>query len=104
MNRGRGMEELLKVKNLKYHFKTYGGEVEAVRGVSFNLKEGETLGIVGESGSGKSVTAQSILRLNQEPPGVFKSGNIEFKGKIISGFNNNQMRDIRGREISMIFQ
>ena len=71
-------EKLLEVKNLVFSFHTYGGTVKAVRDVSFDVRKGEILGIVGESGCGKSVTAQSILRLNPEPPGFFEGGEILF--------------------------
>ena len=70
------MKKLLEVNNLSISFHTYGGEVQAVRDVNFELHEGETLAIVGESGSGKSVTVQSIMRLLSMPPGEFKSGSI----------------------------
>ena len=69
-------ETILEFKNVVYSFKTYGGEVKAVRDVSFDVRAGEVLGIVGESGCGKSVTAQCILRLNPEPPGFFEGGEI----------------------------
>jgi oligopeptide transport system ATP-binding protein len=78
--------------------------VQAVRGVSFNLNEGETLGIVGESGSGKSVTALSIMRLIPWPPGKIVNGEIIYKGDDLLKYSNEEMRHIRGREISMIFQ
>ena len=73
------MQELLRVQDLHYSFKTFGGEVHALRGVSFHLDKGEILGIVGESGSGKSVTMQTIMGINPEPPGILKSGKIFFK-------------------------
>lgn len=98
------MEALLKVKDLHYSFKTYGGEVHAVRGASFQLNKGEILGVVGESGSGKTVMTQSIIRLNLEPPGKLKTGEIIFKDKDISKYSQKKMREIRGKEISMIFQ
>ncbi|WP_202079273.1 oligopeptide/dipeptide ABC transporter ATP-binding protein [Caldalkalibacillus salinus] len=98
------MERLLEVEQLHVSFDTHGGEVQAVRGVSFSLDKGETLAIVGESGCGKSVTAQSIMRLIPEPPGRFKSGTIQFKGQELTQLTDAQMRGIRGREISMIFQ
>ncbi len=98
------MEVVLSVKDLHYSFKTYGGEVHSVRGASFQLNEGEILGIVGESGSGKTVMTQSIIRLNLEPPGKLKSGEIIFKGKNIAKYTQKQMREVRGKEISMIFQ
>lgn len=74
-------EKLLELKNVVYSFHTYGGEVKAVRDVSFEVRKGEILGIVGESGCGKSVTAQCIMRLNPEPPGFFEGGEILFNGK-----------------------
>lgn len=97
-------EKLLELKNVVYSFHTYGGIVQAVRDVSFEVRKGEILGIVGESGCGKSVTAQSILRLNPEPPGFFSDGEILFKGQDIRKMNNRQLRKIRGKEIGFIFQ
>ena len=78
--------------------------VKAVDGISFTLDEGETLGIVGESGSGKSVTNLSIMRLIQSPPGKIVGGKILFEGKDILELTENEMRHIRGNEVSMIFQ
>ncbi|HET9493212.1 MAG TPA: ABC transporter ATP-binding protein [Chloroflexia bacterium] len=98
------MAELLQVKDLQTHFFTPDGVVQAVRGVSFDLKEGETLGIVGESGSGKSVTALSVMRLIPWPPGKIVSGEIIYKGDDLLKYSNEEMRHIRGKEISMIFQ
>src|SRR5690625_7418523 len=74
-------DNILEVKDLQVSFNTNNTEVQAVRGVHFELKEKETLAIVGESGSGKSVTAQSILKLISEPPGKIKSDSIIYKGK-----------------------
>src|SRR5690625_5673244 len=74
-------DNILEVKDLQVSFNTNNTEVQAVRGVHFELKEKETLAIVGESGSGKSVTAQSILKLISEPPGKIKSGSIIYKGE-----------------------
>ncbi|WP_099159293.1 ABC transporter ATP-binding protein [Virgibacillus ndiopensis] len=98
------MDKILKVNDLSVSFDTYGGEVKAVRGVTFELDEKETLAIVGESGSGKSVTAQSIMRLIPTPPGKFASGSIEFNGESILDKSEKQMEGIRGKDISMIFQ
>jgi oligopeptide transport system ATP-binding protein len=98
------MEKILDVKNLQVHFKTYGGEVEAVRDVSFQLNKGETLAIVGESGSGKSVTAQTIMRLIPQPPGMIKNGQIMFDGHDIVKKTDKEMEHIRGKDIGMIFQ
>ncbi|QLI78821.1 ABC transporter ATP-binding protein [Bacillus pumilus] len=97
-------ERILEVKDLAISFKTYGGEVQAIRGVNFHLNKGETLAIVGESGSGKSVTSQAIMRLIPMPPGYFKRGQILFDGQDIVKKTEKQMQNIRGKEISMIFQ
>ena len=94
---------LLEVENLQTHFATLDGVVRAVEGVSFHVDAGETLGIVGESGCGKSVTAMSILRLIQEPPGKI-AGAIRFEGRNLLELSEPEMRDIRGNAISMIFQ
>ncbi|MBA7579368.1 Oligopeptide transport ATP-binding protein OppD [subsurface metagenome] len=98
------MEELLKINDLKTFFFTHRGTVRAVDGISFSIKCGETLGIVGESGCGKSVTALSIMRLIATPPGRIVNGEIRFEGKNLLSLSNKEMRDIRGRKISMIFQ
>ncbi|SET51431.1 oligopeptide transport system ATP-binding protein [Oceanobacillus limi] len=98
------MKKLLEVNDLSVSFDTYGGEVQAVRGVSFELNEKETLAIVGESGSGKSVTAQSLMQLIPMPPGKFVGGSIMFEGEDLTGKSEKQMQRIRGKEISMIFQ
>jgi oligopeptide transport system ATP-binding protein len=96
---------LLEVKDLKVSFRTYAGEIQAVRGVSFSLKKGEVLAIVGESGCGKSVTAQTLMRLVPSPPSYIKSGSILFEGKTdITKLSNKQMEKIRGSEMGMIFQ
>ena len=97
-------EKLLEVKNLTYSFNTYGGTVKAVRDVSFSVNKGEILGIVGESGCGKSVTAQSILRLNPEPPGFSSRGEIIFDGQDLMKLSIKDLRKVRGREIGFIFQ
>ena len=94
---------LLEVENLQTHFNTPDGVVRAVEGVSLHVEAGETLGVVGESGCGKSVTAMSILRLIQEPPGKIK-GSIRFEGRDLLKLSEPEMRDIRGNAISMIFQ
>ncbi|MBX9976115.1 ABC transporter ATP-binding protein [Cytobacillus firmus] len=98
------MEKVLEVKDLHVTFTTYGGEVQAVRGVTFDLYKGETLAIVGESGCGKSVTSQSIMRLIPSPPGRIAAGAVLFKGKDLTKLKESEMRDIRGADISMIFQ
>lgn len=95
---------ILEIKNLEFSFRTYGGVVKSVRDVSFNVREGEILGIVGESGCGKSVTSQCILRLNPEPPGFFAGGSIKYRGEEITAKSDREMRKIRGMEIGFIFQ
>jgi peptide/nickel transport system ATP-binding protein len=94
---------LLEIENLQTHFRTPDGIVRAVDGVSFGVEEGETLAIVGESGCGKSVTANSILRLVPEPPGKI-AGVIRFQGIDLLKLPERAMRDIRGNDISMVFQ
>ena len=98
------MKKILSVKNLSVSFETYKAEVKAVRDVSFDLHEKETLAIVGESGSGKSVTAQSVMRLVPMPPGKFVGGSIIFDGEELIDKSEKQMESIRGKEIGMIFQ
>ena len=95
---------ILEVNDLRTYFYTRDGVVRSVDGVSFSVSEGETLAIVGESGCGKSVTSLSILRLIASPPGKIVSGSIRFHGEDLLGFSDEQMRDIRGDKISMIFQ
>ena len=95
---------LLRVENLKTYFFMRGKPVPAVDEVSFHINKGETLAIVGESGSGKSVTALSIMRLIQSPPGKIVSGQITFDGKDLAKVSQREMREIRGNKISMIFQ
>lgn len=97
-------DKLLEVKNLKVSFDTYAGEVQAVRGVNFDVLKGETLGIVGESGCGKSVTAQSIMQLLEAPPARYKEGIIKLNGVDLLSKTDKEMQKIRGNEISMIFQ
>ena len=95
---------VLEVRNLKTHFHTDEGVVPAVDGVDFTLKKGKTLCVVGESGCGKSVTAYTVMRLIPMPPGKVESGEIIYKGKNLVKLTENEMRDIRGNEIAMIFQ
>lgn len=97
------MENILEVKGLETSFFTSGGEVKAVRGVSFDVVRGEVLGIVGESGSGKSVTNMSILHL-LSGSGKIKEGLIKFEGENLIDLNKKEIRKIRGAKISMIFQ
>lgn len=98
------MEKLLEVKGLKTHFFTSGGVVKAVDGISYDVAPGETVAVVGESGCGKSVGAMSILRLIPDPPGKNVGGEIIFNGRDILKLTDQEMRDIRGRDIGMIFQ
>jgi len=95
---------LLEVQALKTYFYTFYGVARAVDDVSFQLAPGEVLGLVGESGCGKSVTAQSVLRLIPEPPGRIVHGRILFDGHDILAIPMDEMRSIRGKRISMIFQ
>ncbi len=97
-------EPILRVRDLQTYFFADTGVVRAVDGVSFEVQAGETLAIVGESGSGKSVTALSILRLVQQPPGRIVGGSVLFRGREILTASAREMRAIRGKEISMIFQ
>ena len=95
---------LLDVRNLVTQFVTDEGPVRVVNDVSFQINEGETLGLVGESGCGKSVTALSIMGLVPTPPGKIESGEIHFQGQDLLRLHNDDMRRIRGKEISMVFQ
>lgn len=97
-------EHLLEVDNLQVEFATYGGDVKAVRGVSFHVDQGETLAIVGESGCGKSVTVQSIMGIIPMPPGRITTGSARLKGKEILGLPPKEANKFRGVEIGMIFQ
>ena len=97
-------EPLLKVEDLKVEFDTYGGTVQAVRGVSFDVTAGKTLAIVGESGCGKSVTVQSLMGLIPIPPGRITSGKATLRGTNILGRKTVDGKDIRGDQIGMIFQ
>ena len=97
-------KKLLEVNNLKINFKTYAGVVQAVRGVNFELYEGETLAIVGESGSGKSVTSNSIMKLIPQPPGIYAEGEILFEGRDLIPLTEKEMAKVRGNDIAMIFQ
>jgi oligopeptide transport system ATP-binding protein len=97
-------ELLLDVQGLETTFKTPDGIVHAVNGVSFGLKEGETLGVVGESGCGKSVTMLSVMRLIPNPPGKTIAGKAIFFGQDLLKMSNEEIRHIRGAQISMVFQ
>ncbi|HSR12351.1 MAG TPA: ABC transporter ATP-binding protein [Thermodesulfobacteriota bacterium] len=98
------MAPLLDVKNLRTYFYGVGGTVKAVDGVSFQVDEGETLGLVGESGCGKSVSAFSVLRLIPSPPGEIVGGEIIFEGWDLLRMDEEEIRKVRGNRIAMIFQ
>ncbi|MBU4199677.1 MAG: ABC transporter ATP-binding protein [Verrucomicrobia bacterium] len=98
------MEPLLKVENLTVSFQADEGRLQAVDGVSFHINRGEVLGLVGESGCGKSVTAHSLVRLIPSPPGRIEAGSVRFDGRDLLALPIEELRQIRGRAISMIFQ
>lgn len=99
------MKKQLEVKNLRVSYHTYAGEVQSVRGMSFDVDNGECIAIVGESGCGKTVTAKSIMGLIQSPPGEIKDGSeIIYKDENILNFSEKQWQEFRGEECSMIFQ
>ena len=98
------MPPLLEVKELRTEFRTGAGLVRAVDGVSFSVEQGETVAVVGESGSGKSVTALSILRLIPDPPGRITAGEVVFDGRDLRRLSPSEMREVRGRDIGMVFQ
>lgn len=98
------MEELLQVKNLKTAFKTKKQSTEVVHGVNFEVNKGEIVGVVGESGCGKSVTSLSIMRLFHGTQGSVEAGEINYKNENLLDFSERDMRKIRGKQISMIFQ
>ena len=97
-------EPLLSVRDLKTHFFTREGVVQAVDGVSFDVERGRTLGIVGESGCGKSVTALSIMGLVPQPPAKIVAGEVLFDGRDLAKLSERELENVRGREIAMIFQ
>lgn len=97
-------DKILSVQDLRIAFNTFEGEVNAVRGVNFDLYRGETLAIVGESGSGKSVSTKAINRILPKRNTIIKAGKIEFEGKNLLDVSENEMQNIRGRDIAMIFQ
>ena len=98
------MAKLLEIHNLRTQFRTSTGVVKAVDGISYDVDEGETVAIVGESGCGKSVGAMSILRLIPDPPGKIIEGTIHFRGRNLLELGNEEIRQIRGAQISMVFQ
>ena len=96
-------KNLVEVKNLEVSFFTYAGEVKAVRGISYNLKPGEVMGIVGESGSDKSVSSYGLMGIIPEPGKVI-GGQILFEGRDVTAMSEKELLKIRGKDISMIFQ
>ncbi|WP_400162769.1 ABC transporter ATP-binding protein [Brevibacillus sp. TJ4] len=98
------MEKVLSVNGLSVSFRTYAGEFNALRGVSFDVAKGETLAIVGESGSGKSVTAKAIMKLLPKQNSKINAGEIMYKGRNLVSLGTREMRKLRGSEISMVFQ
>ena len=96
--------QLLTVTDLRMYFETEDGTVKAVDGISFDLKQGETLGVVGESGSGKSVASLSLMRLVPEPPGKLISGSVIFHGRDVLKLSTSEIRSLRGKRMAMIFQ
>jgi oligopeptide/dipeptide ABC transporter ATP-binding protein len=98
------MATLLQVKDLQTHFFTMDGVVKAVDGISYDVEEGETLGLVGESGCGKSVSALSLMRLVPDPPGTIVGGEVILDGEDILQINMDDMRRIRGAKVAMVFQ
>ncbi len=98
------MAPLLEVKDLQTHFFTMDGIVKAVDGVTYDIEEGETLGLVGESGCGKSVSALSLMRLIPDPPGKIVGGEVILDGQDILQMNMDEMRRVRGAKVSMVFQ
>lgn len=102
--KGENNDTVLTIRGLKTYFFTSEGIIKAVDGVDLDVKRGQVMGIVGESGCGKSVTAYSILRLIQSPPGRIVEGEVNFLGKDLLKMKDSEMRNIRGKSISMIFQ
>src|SRR4030065_932826 len=98
------MEYLLEIKDLVTRFYTDEGVVHAVNGVSYDMEEGEMLGVVGESGCGKSVHALSIMRLIPDPPGKIESGEVIFSGRDLLKLGTPEIGSIRGAQIAMVFQ
>ncbi len=98
------MTKLLEIENLQTQFFTSGGIVRAVDGISYDVNEGETIAVVGESGCGKSVSALSVLRLIPDPPGRIVGGSIRFQGRDLLKLSDEEIRDVRGKDIAMVFQ
>jgi oligopeptide/dipeptide ABC transporter ATP-binding protein len=103
-HRRGNVAKLLEIENLQTHFFTGAGVVRAVDGISYDVNEGETVAIVGESGCGKSVSALSVLRLVANPPGRVVGGSIRFKGRDLLKLSEEEIRNVRGKDIAMVFQ
>src|SRR6187401_1961760 len=97
-------DHLLEVDNLFVEFHTRDGIAKVINGVSLHLDAGETLAVLGESGSGKSVTAQAIMGILDEPPAVVRSGSIRYQGRNLLTLPPNERREVRGKQIAMVFQ
>jgi peptide/nickel transport system ATP-binding protein len=97
-------DSIIRIEDLKVEFRTDDGTVEAIKGISFDIPRGKTVGLVGESGSGKSVTSLAIMQLIPNPPGRITNGKILFDDRNLVGLTDNEMQSIRGNKISMIFQ
>jgi oligopeptide transport system ATP-binding protein len=98
------MYPLLQVRDLEVQFQTIAGTVHAVNGISYDLDSGETLGIVGESGCGKSVSVLSVMQLIPEPPGKIAGGEVIYRNEDLLKMENNDIQNIRGKDIAMVFQ
>ncbi len=98
------MSKLLEIEDLRVEFKTQLGTIKAVDGISYSVAAGETVAIVGESGCGKSVSALSVLRLVPSPPGQITGGRILFEGRDLREVDEEEIREVRGAKISMVFQ
>jgi len=98
------VSKLLEIDDLQTHFFTSAGVVKAVDGISYNVNQGETVAVVGESGCGKSVSALSILRLVADPPGRIVGGSIRFEGRNLLKLSEDEIRNVRGKDIAMVFQ
>src|SRR5436190_18251254 len=98
------MTSLLSIRGLRTYFYTESGVAKAVDGVDLDVRQSEVLGLVGESGSGKSVTALSVLRLIPDPPGRIVGGEVHFRGRDLLKLSWDEIRAIRGKDISMVFQ
>jgi len=97
-------KNLLEINDLSIHFYLENGIVKAVNNLNFYLKPGETIGLVGETGAGKTTTALGLMRLVQSPPGMIVNGSVNFEGRNLVDLSEAEMRDVRGSQISMIFQ